>query len=280
VALELEDLFVKVSYLGARLGGDDDLHPDEEIAGFASPADAFAGNLQGGVVLDPGGYDEFDLFSVDRLHLDSGSNDRLGRAHFDIRLEIVSRALETWMGPYLDLDEEIPVGGSIISSLPEALHPESHPRLDAGRYVNSHLAVDLRMARTLADCAFLFWDPTPPPALGASAHPHELAEYRLAHLPHLPGTAAPWAVDKLLRLAPGSIALEAGLDMFYFDLLLRPEDRLIERDPQLHQDVRTRPRASMLPPPACKPAAKEGLKDIPEPGEVSAEPAGISTTGV
>jgi len=228
-------------------------------------------------VLHAGRDIEDDRAPVDRLHLDLGAQGRLGRGDIDGRLEVVAPPGERPVRCDGDLDVEVPRRRTVLPGVAVALHPEAHTCIHARRYPDLHGLPGTPVPAAAAGLAPGFGHLPPPAAGGAGAHPDEAPEDRLAHLPHLAAAAAGRAGSKLLRLAPRTVAGGAGLDMVEADLLLGPERRLLERYAHLHEEVSPGTRTGALP----APAAEEGVEDIPEPGEIRAEPAGEpSTAGV
>jgi hypothetical protein len=174
--LKLGKFLVEILCLTRDIFGDDNLYPDQEIAMFPAPLDTFPGNPECGIVLDARRNLQIDMPFVDRLYLDICPQDSQGRRDLDRCFKIIPGALKAFVGEYVHLDEEIPIGRTIVPGLAIPFHTQAHPVVHTGRYMDRDFSFDPCVTRPVTFAALPLRDLAPAAAHRARGHPHELAE--------------------------------------------------------------------------------------------------------
>jgi hypothetical protein len=126
---------------------------------------------------------------------------------------------------------------TIIPRLTVSFQPEPHSGVDSRRDPDGDLPLHLSDARSAAIGTAGLGHLPEPPAFWAGGHPDELAKNTLAHLAELPAPPALGAGNPFLRAAPGTPTGRARFRVGDLDLPLGPEYSIVERYPEIHQEV-------------------------------------------
>jgi len=194
-------------------------------------------------MLNPGGNGEVNLLLPDRLDLNLGPHDRLGRCDLRCCLKVVSLADKPLVWLHRDLDEKVAIGSSDIPCFSVPFQPQAHPSIDAGRDSDGHLPLHLGDPGSPAGTTAGLRDLPHTAAFRAGGHPDKLAEDALAHLTELAAPPAAGTGDPFLGAAPRAVTCHAGFGMGDLDLPVSPKNRILKRDPEVHHQVGTRARA-------------------------------------
>src|SRR5579862_344242 len=256
--------------LGLReVGGHRDVDDDVEIAPDAAPAEvghapAAQPDLRSGL---RAGLDLDDLVvAADRRDGDACPEGRLGQPDRGLVDQLRAVALQSRMRRNVDGDVEAARRPAVAPDLALVRQPDLVALVDAGRDRDAQAPLPLDAALALAGLAGRLDDRPVAPTARARRDVDHLAEHRLADAADLTATVALRAGRRCragLRAAPGA-RLAAGQDR-ELDLLLGPENRVLEGDPEVVAQVRaagrtSSPRRGRVPP-------EERVEDVGEAAE-------------
>src|SRR5581483_4027382 len=198
---------------------------------------------------------------------------RLRHVQVEVEEDVVLVAPEQLVRLHVDRQVEVAARPALRPDLAFARQPDLRTMVDARRHLHRQRALALLAAGAAAVAARRVYDAPLAPAPVTHGHVHELPEDALLRAADL---AAAVALRAAFRLRPGlgpqPVADGAQLRGRHVELLLRAEDRLLERQRDGAPDVGP-PHGPALR--ARSRPSEEGVEDVAEPAEAEAlEPAG------
>src|SRR5215210_395938 len=264
----LREVLQQVALALGQLRRDDDVDEHVEVAagpGASDVRDALAAQPDLRARLGPC-LDLDLLVAVDGRDRDPRPERRLRDRHVGLVDELGALALELRMWRHVDGDVEAARRTAPRPRLALVRQTDLVSLVDPGRDRHPQGSGLLDAALPVTCRTGVLDDPAVAAAPRARRDIDHLAEHRLPHAPDFAAAVALRAADgHRARLRARAVARLAALQDGELNLLLRPADGLLERDPEVVAEVRPalRPTATS----ARRGATEKGVEDVAEPAE-------------